>query len=119
MKIVATIAVVICCLTVSHAGQETIEYATVRNAATLSGVVSDETGAAIPQVRVFEMSDDWSAQLRSTTTDAQGRWSLSPTIMGATYRIQFIKDGFNRVRIRVKVTKHRAKPLVVEMPVAT
>jgi carboxypeptidase family protein len=119
MKIVATIAVVICFLTVCQAGQETVEYAKVRNAANLSGVVSDRSGAAIAQVRVFEMSDDWSAELRSTTTDSQGRWSFSPTVNGATYRIQFIKDGFNTVRIRVKVTKRRAKPLAVEMPVAT
>jgi hypothetical protein len=119
MKIVATIAVVICFLTTCPAGQETVEYAKVRNAANLSGVVSDQSGAAIPQVRVFEMSDDWRSELRSTTTDAQGRWSLSPTVNGATYRIQFTKDGFNTVRIRVRVTKHRAKPLAVELPVAT
>jgi 5-hydroxyisourate hydrolase-like protein (transthyretin family) len=118
VKAIVRIAAVFCFLTICYADESTIEYTKVRNAAELSGVVLDQVGAPISEVRVSEMSGNWSTELRSTATDSQGRWSFTPTETGKTYEIQLRKLGFHAVRIRVKVTKHHAKPLIVEMPVA-
>jgi hypothetical protein len=118
VKAIVRIAAVFCLLTICYADESTIEYTKVRNAVELSGVILDQVGAPISEVRVSEMSDDWSTELRSTATDSQGRWSFTATETGKTYEIQLRKPGFHVVRIRVKVTKHRAKPLIFEMPVA-
>lgn len=118
VKTIARSAAAFCLLTICYANESAIEYTKVRNAAELSGVVLDQVGAPISEVRVSEMSDKWSTELRSTATDSQGRWSFTPTETGKIYEIQLRKVGFHAVRIRVKVTKHRAKPLIVELPVA-
>lgn len=118
VKAIVRIAAVFCFLTICYANESTIEYPKIRNAVELSGVVLDQAGAPISDVRVSVMSDNWSTELRSTATDSQGRWSFTPTERGKTYQIQVRKLGFRVVRIHVKITKHRAKPLIVEMPVA-
>jgi carboxypeptidase family protein len=118
VKSIVRIAAVFCFLTICYANESTIEYTKVRKSTELSGVVLDGVGAPISEVRVSEMSDNWSTELRSTSTDSRGQWSFTPTETGKTYKIQLRKVGFHPVRMRVKVTKHHAKPLVVEMPVA-
>jgi len=118
VKIIVIIAAVFCFLTISYANESTIEYTKVRNAAELSGVVLDQAGAPISEVYVSEISDNGSTELRSTSTDSRGHWSFTPSETGKTYKIQLRKAGFHAVRMRVKVTKHRPKPLIVEMPVA-
>jgi hypothetical protein len=104
-KAIGIVAVVPCFLTLCQAGQETIEYAKIRNVKTLSGVVIDPAGAPIVQVRVLEMSDDWKTEPRSTMTDAQGRWSLPPNPGSKAYRIRFVEDGFDQVWLPVRLTK--------------
>jgi hypothetical protein len=118
MKMIARIAVFFCLLTVCHANESIIEYTKVRNAAELSGIVLDQSGVPISQVRVSEMTDNWNTEVRSTSTDGQGHWSFAPTKRGSTHEIQFTKATFHAVRIHVKVTKRHPKTLIVEMPVA-
>jgi len=96
-----------------------VEYAKIRSAKVLSGSVIDQSGSAIPGVQVSEMSDEWRDLLRSTTTDAQGGWSLDPFVSGKTYCIEFAKPNFSFVRMRVKITKQGDGVVFVEMPVAS
>jgi hypothetical protein len=117
-RVIATFTVVVGFLTWCEA-QYTVGYAEVRNARALSGSVNDQGGSAVPDVHVSEMSCDWKAQLRSTTTDPQGKWSLSPFVRGKTYCVEFAKLNFNPVRVRVKITKSASQNLVIQLPVAT
>ena len=119
MKTIAALVIVLGFLTSCAAQNTVIEYAKTRSAKTLSGAVNDQSGSAIPGVRVNEMSSDWKTQLRSTTTDANGRRSLHPFVSGKTYCIEFAKPNFNPVRIHVKINKHGNGTIVVELPVAT
>jgi Carboxypeptidase regulatory-like domain len=112
------LGLIIALATFCVANEEAIEYAKVRPVNSLSGTVIDQTGAPIPQVQVLEMSADGKTVLRSTPTDEQGRWTFQPTPGRNTYRVQFSKGGFRQVWMRLKLTKRRAKPLSVEMPVA-
>jgi hypothetical protein len=63
------------------------------------------------------MSADWKTQLRSSTTDAQGKWSLHPFVIGNVYYLEFAKPSFKPVRIRVRIAKDGGT-IVVQMPVA-
>ena len=119
MKLITTFIAVVMLLATCHAGQEVLEYAKVKKVGTLSGVVTDQTGAPIPGTQVSEMSDDWKTELRSTSTDAQGRWSLLPRSGIKSYRIRFAKDGFNQVWVRLRIKARNTTPLAITLPVAT
>lgn len=119
MKAIATLSIVLALLMSCAAQNAIVEYAKTRSTKSLSGSVNDQSGMAIPDVQVREMSSDWKAQLRSTKTDANGRWSLYPFVSGKTYCIEFSKPNFNTVHIRVKITNHSNEMIVVELPVAT
>jgi hypothetical protein len=110
--------VVIALLTVCHANESIIEYAGVQKANSLSGVITDQAGAPMPQVTVEEMSDDWTTVLQTTATDVNGRWSL-PEVRGRkVHQIRFAKYAFHQVRFRVRLVRKKAKPLDFEMSVA-
>lgn len=115
---VRLLAIVLAFATLCAASEQSIEYAKVRPIRSVSGTVVDKTGAPIPQVQVFDMSADGKSVLRSTKTDVQGRWAFDPVPGKSMYRVHFAKSGFNQVWMHLKLTKGRAKPLSVEMPVA-
>jgi hypothetical protein len=105
-------------VSVCHASESTIEYSGVQKARSLGGVITDQTGAYIPQVTVQEMSTDWTTVLQTTTTDAHGRWSL-PELKGRkTHQIMLVKPGFHHVRFRVRLTRGATKPLDFELIVS-
>ena len=60
MKAALNIAVVFCIAATCAANESVIQYAKTRNIPTLSGTVTDTTGAAIPGVRVCTMTKDGS-----------------------------------------------------------
>jgi hypothetical protein len=119
MKAIATLSIALGLLMLCAAQNAIVEYAETRSAKSLSGSVNDQSGNAITDVRVREMSCDWKAQLRSTTTDANGRWALHPFVSGKTYCIEFNKPNFNTIHIRAKITNHSNETIVVELPVST
>lgn len=101
-------------------GNETVvEFANVQIADSLSGTVTDPTDAPISGVQVIEVAADWQTTLRSTVTDAQGRWSLAPDSNQKLYYIRLVKGGgFNEVRFRVRLDKRKGKELRVKLPLA-
>jgi hypothetical protein len=111
-------AVVLALVTLCGANEEVVEYAKLRPVSSLSGTVIDQTGVPIPQVQVFDMSADGKSVLRSTKTDVQGRWAFDPVPDKNVYRVHFLKGGFKQVWMHLKLTKGRAKPLSVDLPVA-
>jgi hypothetical protein len=105
-------------LTVCNADESTIEYARVQKTQNLSGIIRDQTGEPIPQVAVEEMSDDWSAVLQHTMTDAAGHWSL-PVLSGRRiHSIRFLKSAFHQLRFRVELTQQAKQPLDFQLPVS-
>jgi hypothetical protein len=105
-------------LTVCNADESVLEYAQVKKAHSLSGAIRDQTGAPIPKVAVDEMSDDWSALLQHTMTDAAGHWSL-PVLPGRRiHNVRFLKPTFHQLRLRVELTRRTTKPLDFQLPVS-
>jgi len=105
-------------LTVCNADEGVIEYARVQKAQSLSGLIRDPTRAPIPQVAVDDMSDDWSAVLQHTVTDAAGHWSLPVLPERRTHCIRFLKPAFHQLRLRVQLTRRATKPLDFQLPVS-
>lgn len=118
MRKVALVALLLCLVATCGAGQQDVQYAKIRTAASLSGNVADAAGVPIPQVRVCEMSANSETKLQCTTTDSQGQWSLTPRKNTRVYRLRFAKNNFNQVWLRVRLTKRKAAPLAITLPVA-
>jgi hypothetical protein len=64
--------------------------------ATLSGVVRDTTGAVLPGVTVEASSPALIEKARSTTSDANGRYTI-PDLRPGSYRVSFTLSGFRGV----------------------
>jgi hypothetical protein len=99
-------------------GQEIVEYTKVFRVRSMQGEVKDPSGAGVPGVTVQEMDKDWKATLRKTKTDDRGRFEFAGSGQGVHY-LQFKSDGFNQVRMKVRIARWRAKKLIVRLPVAT
>jgi Carboxypeptidase regulatory-like domain len=119
MRILTNVLLVFCLLRVCEASQEVVQYSRTRSVSSLSGMVVDTTGAAIPNAQVCSMSAGWRTELKCTTTDCDGHWSLSVTPKKKLYYLRFVKATFNQVWIKARLTRRKAPPLTVEMPVAT
>lgn len=104
--IVASIAIlaIVCGSTVraQSAGQ-----GSAGNAGTLSGTVTDATGAVIPKASVT-LSSVLSGYSRSTVTDASGYWTIS-NIPFNTYRLGIAAPGMTSFSQSVEV--HSAVPI--------
>lgn len=96
-----------------------VEYEEPQLAQTAAGVVTDPMGAVIPHVTVEERSADWKTVLRSSETDDHGQFRLSRRTNATIYYLEFSRDGFNRVRIKLQLEKKAASGVVVKLPVAT
>jgi hypothetical protein len=73
------------------------------NAATLTGTVTDNTGAVIPRA-IIEIKDEASGVVRSTTSDERGFFSLVGVPV-ATYDVQVSAARFNSL-VRKGVAVH-------------
>lgn len=102
-----------------HAQYQIIEIEKVQLATSLAGAVTDITGSRMPGVLVEEFSSDWKQSLRSTKTDAKGRFTLAPVKGRDVYYLQLRMDGFDALRVRVKIDPKQGKNLRLEMKVAT
>ena len=100
------------------ADESIIEYAGIQKAQNLAGVIRDGLRAPIPEVAVEEMSDDWTKVLQRTTTDKEGRWSLSVLQERRIHNIRFMKNAIHQLRVRVSLTHRAAKPLEFLLPVS-
>jgi hypothetical protein len=102
-----------------HAQYQIIEIEKVQVATSLAAVVTDITGTPMPGVLVEEFSSDWNQTLRSTKTDAKGRFTLAPMKGRDVYFLQLRMNGFDPLRVRVKIDPKQGKNLRFTMQIAT
>ncbi|MGO9865064.1 MAG: carboxypeptidase-like regulatory domain-containing protein [Terriglobales bacterium] len=93
------------------AGIETIEYEKVQVVGSLSGKVTDMTGAPFPGATVKEVSPDWETVLQSTKTDDVGHFSMTPQSKTKIHYLIFTYPLCNPLRVRVKIDKKSNKQL--------
>ena len=96
---------------------EVVEIDTPQFAKSVAGVVNDPSGAALPGVTVEERSADWKTVLRSTETDAKGRFRFSSSPNQVTYRLEFSRSGFNWLRVKLQLDKNAKSGVVLKMPI--
>lgn len=100
-------------------GVATVEIDEVQLAHSLDAVVHDPTGSPMPGVLVEELSSDWKESLRSTKTNAAGRFTFALVKGRHVYYFQLTSKNFNPLRVRVKVDRGRGKKLELQMELST
>src|SRR5690242_7412103 len=101
-----------------HAQFQIIEIEKVQVATSLSAVVTDFAGRRMQDVLVEEFSSDWNQSLRSTKTDAKGRLAFSTVKGRDVYFLQLRANGFDPLRVRVKIDPKQGKKLRLKLEVA-
>jgi hypothetical protein len=102
-----------------HAQYQIVEIEKVQLATSLAAVVTDIMGSPMPGVLVEECSSDWKQSLRSTKTDAKGGFTLAPVKGRDVYYLQLSMNGFDPLRVRVKIDPKRGKNLRLKLEIAT
>jgi hypothetical protein len=113
----ATIAL-LCFAMRTDAQYEIVELADVKLAKSLSATVQDPAGYPLPRVLVQEFAKDWKTELRTSTTDARGHFSLSTTGR-KIYYVQLSAPGFDPLRVRIQVDRKRGANLELKLTIAT
>jgi hypothetical protein len=119
MRNIALLVVCIAISSTAFAQTETIQIADIQFAKTLSGAIVDTSGSPISGVQVFEVSTDQKTVVRSTTTNRDGRWSLTPVQGQKIYSMRFRCDGFHTLEVRIRLNRRIGKDLRFQLYVAT
>jgi hypothetical protein len=100
-------------------GVSVIEVADIQVARTLSAGISDHAHSPIEGALVEEMSPNWETRLRNTRTDSKGRFTLTTVKGRRVCYFKIMRDGFDPLRIRVRVDTKRGTDLQLQMIRAT
>src|SRR5438045_682451 len=90
MKRPSTLVVLLLCVLVLFSGQSL--YAQLADRAEITGIVTDASGAAVPDAKVSIINQDTGAKIVVGTNSA-GNYSTPPLPLG-TYTIEVEKEGF-------------------------
>jgi len=102
-----------------HAQYQITEIEKVQLARSLTAVAVDPNGSPIPGALVEEFGSDWKGSLRSTKTDEKGVFTFTQVKGRAVYYLQLRKDGFDPLRVRVKISRIRGKNLQLRLEIAS
>lgn len=100
-------------------GNMTIELSGVRRVRFLGAIVEDPSGTPMNGVLVEACSPDWKTVLRSTTTDAKGKFVFPRGTGGALHYFQVTAPGLDLFRLRVEVDRLFGKTLHTRMHFGT
>ena len=100
-------------------GYSTIEIGNVQLSRSLAATVQDQQGFPIEGVVVEEFGSGWKAPLRSTKTDSAGSFNFSSVQGREIYYFELRKDGFDPLRVRVKVNGKLGKKLKLQLTLAS
>ena len=85
----------------------------------LSGIVTDASGAPIPGADVELMTYDWKKSLKTTKTNVNGWFEFKTTRSGTYYLTIPHFSGFQEYQIKIRVTRSARTTPKVELEVAT
>jgi protocatechuate 3,4-dioxygenase beta subunit len=106
MRYVLTVAIA-CALFVAlaHAVRELVIVEEPQPARTVEGVVVDPSGTPIPDMTVTDRADNCAAILRSTRTDAKGRFRFSTQPGKTVYCLRFDHPLWNPLQLKLRLDK--------------
>jgi len=73
----------------------------------LSGAVTDPSGAAASDVLVEKLADNWGKSIEAVLTDSKGYFALAEGAPGV-YFLKLSKPGFDSMLLKVEVTTKKA-----------
>ena len=115
----ATVALVVV-LPVHAQGYTTVYQAKLAVVPRLAGtVVGGIDNAPVAGARVELRSPDWKTALKTTQTDANGKFSLGGDSNGKLVYIQISSPGFDPYQLRVRISQKSKSNLVIHLVVAT
>ena len=82
----------------------------------VEGVVLDPADAPIAQMTVSDCTPEWTAVLRSFTTDSKGHFSLSQQPGKTVYYLRFDHPLFNPLGLKLKLDKNAPQRGIVAKP---
>ena len=82
----------------------------------VEGVVLDPADAPITQMTVSDCTPEWTAVLRSPTTDSKGRFRLSRQPGKTVYYLRFDHPLFNPLGLKLKLEKNAPQRGIVAKP---
>ena len=104
------------------AGVEIVEIEKIQVVRAISGVVRDPSGAPVPGATVTEVSPDWKTDIQSTTTNADGTFSIVPRDRKKVYHLRISFDtspGFNPLIVHVRLSRWTKKKLTLMLELST
>jgi hypothetical protein len=101
------------------AGIEVIQYEKIQVVGSLSGEVTDATGAPLPSATVKEVSPDWETVLQSTKTDGAGHFAMTSQSKMKIHYLIFTFPLCNQLRVRVRIDKKSNKQLNFKLEPST
>jgi hypothetical protein len=82
----------------------------------LEGVVLDPSGAPIPDMTVTDRTENGTAALRTTKTDAKGRFHFATQRGKTFYCLRFDHPLWNPLQLTVKIDKHAPERGITARP---
>jgi len=82
----------------------------------VEGIVLDIQGQPIPDVTVTDRTEDGSAILRSTKTDAKGHFHFSKQRGKTIYTLRFDHPLWNPLQLSLKLDRHAAARGIIARP---
>jgi len=96
----------------AHANEDAIELR-LQSAKCLCGIVTYQNGDPARGAKVEELSQDWKGTpLRSTESDSEGRFILTPVKGRKIYYLQIRQRGLHLLRVPIKLSRFRGTKLL-------
>ena len=112
-------ALFVALMATSASALETIEYAKTFSVRHLAGVVRDLRGAVVSNVKVEVCNVGWSDCFATTTTGPNGAFFFPNPPSQKLYYVRMSADGFDPLRMKVRLRAFGHKRLAVKTYVAT
>ncbi|HUM06185.1 MAG TPA: carboxypeptidase-like regulatory domain-containing protein [Terriglobales bacterium] len=113
------VAVVLACLFLAASANAVRELVIIEEpqpAQRVEGVVLDIQDEPIPGMTVTDRTEDGSAILRSTKTDAKGHFHFSTQRGKTIYTLRFDHPLWNPLQLKLKLDRHAARHGITARP---
>jgi hypothetical protein len=87
---------------------EIIQINKATKSKSISGIITDPSGAAAAEVLVERLEANWGKRIEAILTDSKGYFAFTKNMPGI-YFLKVSKPGFNSMLLKVEVTTRKAK----------